>query len=61
LPWCEDCNRFWKDGVTCPSCGKEVPVSSTRVPWHFKILLAGFAGYMVYRAWWLYELLTRHH
>jgi hypothetical protein len=31
-----------------------------RVPWHFKLMLVAFAGYMVYRIYWLVEWLPKH-
>ena len=65
MPWCEDCNHFWNDkslgeGGTCPTCGRSLGVSPRKVPWHFKVLLVGFAGYMGYRIYWLIEWLPKH-
>lgn len=56
MPWCEDCAKFWNpnsmppDG-TCPSCGRmiaEAPETS-KVPWHFWILVAAAALYLGWR------------
>ncbi len=65
MPWCEDCSRFWNDqslgeGGVCPTCGKELASGIRSVPWHFKVLLVAFAGYMVYRIYWLVEWLPKH-
>ena len=65
MPWCDDCSRFWNDqnlaeGSTCPTCGRVLSVTTKKVPWHFKLMLAGFAGYMVYRVYWLIEWLPKH-
>ncbi|MDE3206034.1 MAG: hypothetical protein KGQ66_17650 [Acidobacteriota bacterium] len=65
MPWCEDCNRFWNDqslgeGGTCPTCNRELSSGVRSVPWHFKVLLVAFAGYMVYRIYWLVEWLPKH-
>ncbi len=61
----EDCSRFWNDqslgeGGVCPTCGKELTTPDKHVPWHFKVLLVAFAGYMVYRIYWLAEWLPKH-
>jgi hypothetical protein len=65
MPWCEDCNRFWNEqslgeGGVCPTCHRELSAAGRKVPWHFKILMVGFAGYMVYRIYWLIEWLPKH-
>ena len=65
MPWCEDCNRFWNDQSlaaerTCPTCGRSLAAPARKVPWHFKVLLVGFAGYMGYRIYWLVEWLPKH-
>ncbi len=44
----------------CPTCGRELTGPARRVPWHFKLLLVAFAGYMVYRIYWLIEWLPKH-
>jgi hypothetical protein len=59
MPWCEACSRFFTppsmnpDG-TCPSCGRvladppaEEPVP--KAPWHFKLLVAAVAVYLLWR------------
>ena len=43
-----------------PTCGKVVTATKKRVPWHFKVMLVAFAGYMVYRIYWLVEWLPKH-
>jgi hypothetical protein len=65
VPWCEDCNHLWNDQSlgadrTCPTCGRSLATLDRKVPWHFKVLLVGFAGYMVYRIYWLAEWLPKH-
>lgn len=47
-------------GGTCPKCGKVIARPAPRAPWHFKLLLVGFAGYMVYRIYWFIEWLPKH-
>lgn len=65
MPWCDDCSKFWNpnsmgaDG-SCPSCGRVITRPAPRAPWHFKLLLVGFAGYMVYRIYWFIEWLPKH-
>lgn len=57
MPWCEDCAKFWNpnsmapDG-SCPSCGAQIEDEppSTRVPWHFWILVAAAVIYLGWRA-----------
>jgi len=65
VPWCDDCSKFWNDsslgeGGTCPTCDRALSVPSRRVPWHFKVMLVAFSGYMVYRIFWLIEWLPKH-
>jgi hypothetical protein len=65
VPWCEDCSRFWNEtslgeGGTCPTCSRPLSASQRKVPWHFKLMLVAFAGYMVYRIYWLVEWLPKH-
>jgi len=65
MPWCEDCSRFWNDtslgeAGECPTCGKVIKGARKPVPWHFKLMLVAFAGYMVYRVYWLVEWLPKH-
>jgi hypothetical protein len=63
MPWCDACAKFWNppslhDG-TCPTCGAtleapespESTVTSTRAPWHFKLLLVALVLYLGYRAY----------
>lgn len=65
MPWCEDCSEFWNDDHigddgACPSCGRSLAVMTPTVPWHFKLMLVAFAGYMIYRVYWLIEWLPKH-
>ncbi len=65
MPWCEDCSKFWTpttmgQGGECPTCGTVIVKPPRSVPWHFKVLLVGLAGYMVYRIYWLAEWLPKH-
>lgn len=48
------------EGGQCPTCGAVITKPKTGVPWHFKVLLIGLAGYMVYRVYWLAEWLPKH-
>jgi DNA-directed RNA polymerase subunit RPC12/RpoP len=65
VPWCDDCSKFYdRSGVDaggkCPSCGTVIVKARPSAPWHFKVLLAGLAGYMIYRVYWLAEWLPKH-
>ena len=66
MPWCDHCSKFWNPpsmgpGGTCPECSAVITSTKSRgVPWHFKVLLVGIAGYMVYRIYWLAEWLPKH-
>ena len=65
MPWCGDCEKFWNqpdlgEARTCPTCGRELAVGRRAVPWHFKLMLVAFAGYMGYRIYWLAEWLPKH-
>jgi hypothetical protein len=45
------------DKASCAQIeGEEAP----RAPWHFKVLLVGTAGYLVYRLIWFIFWLTGH-
>jgi hypothetical protein len=56
VPHCENCEKFWNpnsmapDG-TCPTCGEPIgePPESTKVPWHFWILIAATVVYLGWR------------
>ena len=52
------------DSARCPSCGGELVLDDTdappKAPWHFKVLLVGTAGYLVYRLIWFIFWLTGH-
>jgi hypothetical protein len=65
MPWCDECSQFWNDsslaaGGACPTCGRVLIAGRRRVPWHFKLMLVAFAGYMAYRIYWLAEWLPKH-
>jgi len=59
-------------GHSCPRCGKRLaafadaavePVDEgarTRPPWHFKVLLAGTIGYLIYRVIWFIGWISHH-
>jgi hypothetical protein len=65
MPWCDDCSTFYNPpelakGGTCPGCGTVLAKPSRSAPWHFKLLLVGFVGYMIYRIYWFAEWLPKH-
>ena len=45
--------------VKAPS-GTQTMAPPKRAPWHFKLLVVGVAGYMVYRVIWFIEWLPKH-
>ena len=66
MPWCDDCSQFWNErslseGGSCPTCGRTILTARKPVPWHFKLMLAAFGGYLVYRVYWFIEWLPHHH
>ena len=48
--------------VIASGAGPEGGAGATtkRAPWHFKLLVVGVAGYMVYRVIWFIEWLPKH-
>jgi hypothetical protein len=44
----------------CPTCGQVIVKARPRAPWHFKLLLVGLAGYLIYRVYWFAEWLPKH-
>ena len=64
MPWCEDCSKFWnptslqRDGA-CPTCGKQIG-KPAKTPWHFKLLMAGVALYLGFRAYQGVEWVIEH-
>jgi DNA-directed RNA polymerase subunit RPC12/RpoP len=65
VPWCDDCSKFWNAdkvaaGGQCPTCGRVIVRARPKAPWHFKLLLVAFAGYLVYRLYWFIEWLPKH-
>lgn len=58
MPWCETCSRFFtppsmKADGSCPSCGRVLADPATdaapKAPWHFKLLVAAVAMYLLWR------------
>lgn len=53
VPWCDECetmvddDQLGEDG-TCPTCGDDL-LERRGTPWHFKVIGAGTAIYLVYR------------
>jgi hypothetical protein len=75
VAWCEACERpveadAGRDGVgnlICPNCGSVVVPTGDdeedeppKAPWHFKVLLVGTVGYLVYRVIWFIGWLHHH-
>jgi hypothetical protein len=64
VPWCDTCDRFYNpnsvepDG-TCRACGQRIEEPTAlataaaeadeKVPWHFKVMVAGVVGYLGWR------------
>ena len=59
MPYCEPCDKYLapsaatRDG-SCPDCGEGVEattqVRSSKIPWHFWVVLAAASGYVGWRA-----------
>jgi hypothetical protein len=65
VPWCDDCSKFWNPPALgpngeCPTCGRVLNPPARGVPWHFKLMLIGLCGYLVYRIYWLAEWIPKH-
>jgi hypothetical protein len=50
MPWCDDCAKFWNPNTLtaqgeCPSSDD----MDIKAPWHFKLLVASAAVYLVWR------------
>ncbi len=73
--WCAPCSRLVEErdaargaggAPCCPRCGGELDASSgdgdepVKPPWHFKVLVVGTAGYLVYRLIWFIFWLFGH-
>jgi hypothetical protein len=65
VPWCDDCSKFWNppslgEHGECPSCGAVIAQPTKSAPWHFKVLLVGLVGYLIYRVYWLATWHPKH-
>jgi hypothetical protein len=74
LAWCEPCGQVVAEdeaatapdgALRCPDCGGElVPTgdddAAPKAPWHFKVLLVGTVGYLIYRLIWFILWLSHH-
>ena len=40
--------------------GPAMATKAKGAPWHFKLLVVGVTGYMIYRIYWLIEWLPKH-
>jgi hypothetical protein len=71
--WCETCGasrtrdevRTGLDGdPVCRTCGEAVEFTeedgAPRAPWHFKVLLLGTVGYLIYRLIWFISWIQHH-
>jgi hypothetical protein len=70
--WCETCGasrtrsevrRGIEDDFVCRTCGGPVEFvddeEPIKAPWHFKLLLLGTVGYLIYRLIWFIEWIRR--
>ena len=65
MPWCDDCNKYFKTPALtpageCPACNKVIAKPRPKAPWHFKLLIVGTSGYLVYRLVWFIQWLPHH-
>ena len=60
--WCDTCSAYRPSGDRCPECGRELdsedgPRVGDSAPWHFWLVVAALAGYLLWRlaegVWWL--------
>ncbi len=72
--WCASCDvvRPLADtrpgldgGLVCRTCGDAVTIvedddAAPAAPWHFKVLLVGTIGYLIYRLIWFIEWISHH-
>ena len=66
--WCPTCreevvpaaNPDDEDAAVCPTCGTALVEAPPKAPWHFKVLLVGTIGYLIYRLIWFIGWI-RHH
>lgn len=48
-------------GCECPTCGTVIAAHApVGLPWHFRVILFGLSGYLVYRVYWLAIWLPKH-
>jgi hypothetical protein len=47
-------------GVPAGEAGRASGAKLKGAPWHFKLLVVGVTGYMVYRVIWFIEWLPKH-
>ncbi|MGH9093289.1 MAG: hypothetical protein ACRDZR_18200 [Acidimicrobiales bacterium] len=73
MAWCDHCEQLVDDAETrtdeegvsrCPTCDNVVAPGDEahppRAPWHFKVLLIGTVGYLIYRLIWFIFWLRQH-
>jgi hypothetical protein len=48
------------DGAQATSTPAGAAATAKGAPWHFKLLVVGVTGYMIYRIYWLIEWLPKH-
>lgn len=71
--WCETCGTSRTrsevragidDDLVCRTCGGRVEFlddeGPIKAPWHFKVLLFGTIGYLIYRLIWFIEWMHKH-
>ena len=73
--WCPQCDEILtgeeivtppRGAARCGRCGADVidvtdeEGATVRAPWHFKLLLAGTVGYLIYRLIWFIQWLQHH-
>lgn len=47
-------------GPASSSDGTTTLTRAKGAPWHFKLMVVGVTGYMIYRIYWLIEWLPKH-
>ena len=64
MPWCEVCDTMVDDAELtdegeCPACGEPL-AQRRRIPWHFKVMIAGTAVYLGWRSYQGIAWLVHH-